>query len=279
MDRILNSRYLLMGQYSFHSIQKNKKMFLMISCFLFTACSQNTVQDREQDSLVKAGDRMQASGDSSSAINVYKSALEKKPEHRHPLMLKLGDAYVRAGDLDQAKRVYEEALPIDEHNDAKKQLARLHLTSGHPELATPILEDIVQTHKDDVMALNGLGVSSDIQGDHQMAQHYYHKALEINSANDEVKSNLGLSLAFEGKYEDALKYLQPLGENIAASSKQRHNLALVYALNGEQTKAQEIYAKDMESGEVNENLHLLKMAPKPQVAKKIIPDEEVVVTE
>jgi Flp pilus assembly protein TadD len=248
-----------------------KRLFIvMFSCSLFQAsCSRLSPEEGEQDRLIRAGDRVQAAGDASSAINVYRSALDKNPAYKLPLYLKLGEAYMNAGRIDDAKKVYEEALPLDENDEIKKQLGRLYLSTGQPDAAISIFDGIVLMHKDDVKALNGLGVAYDLKGEHQLAQGYYRKALSINGENDQTKSNLGLSLAFEGKYEESLKLLRPMGEALGATSKQRHNLALVYALSGDQSKAQEIFGKDMGVGDINENIHAIHMAPRP----KIIPQE------
>ncbi|MCE3230712.1 MAG: hypothetical protein K0R76_666 [Alphaproteobacteria bacterium] len=247
-----------------------KRLFIaMLSCSLFQAsCSRLSPEEGEQDRLIRAGDRVQAAGDPSSAISVYRSALDKNPTHKLPLYLKLGEAYMNAGRIDDAKKVYEEALPFDENDEAKKQLGRLYLSTGQPDAAISIFDEIILRHKDDVKALNGLGVAYDLKGEHQQAQGYYRRVLSINEENDQIKSNLGLSLAFEGKYEDALKLLRPMGEALAATSKQRHNLALVYALSGDQLKAQEIFGKDMGVADINENIHAIHMAPRPKIMPK-----------
>ena len=237
-------------------------IFMVLCSFIQVSCNRLSTQDNEQDSLIRAGDRVQAAGDSSSAINVYKSALEKNPTHKLPLYLKLGEAYMNAERLDDAKKVYEEALPIDENDEVKKQLGRLYLSTNQADTAISIFEGIILVHKDDVRALSGLGVAYDLKCDHQTAQSYYQKALQVNEENNDVKSNMGLSLAFEGRYEESLKLLQPIGEALGATSKQRHNLALVYSLAGNHQKAQEIFAKDMTTSDIHENLHAIGMAPK-----------------
>jgi Flp pilus assembly protein TadD len=226
----------------------------------------SNMTDPEQDGLVRAGDRVSAAGDPSSAINVYKSALEKEknPSSRLPLYIKLGEAYMNAHRLDEAKQVFEEALPLDENNEVKRQLGRLYLSAGQSDDAIATFDSIIKRQKDDVHALNGLGVSYDIKGQHSRAQEYYHKALLTHEDDDQVKSNLGLSLAFEGRYDDALKILQPIGESLGATPKQRHNLALVYALSGDRTKAQELYAKDMDDGRAQTNIQALRSVAKPQ---------------
>lgn len=249
-------------------------IFISLSGFLLSSCNQMTPERTEQDSLVRAGDRVNAAGDPSSAISVYKSALEKNPPHKLPLYLKLGEAYMNAERLDEAKRVFEEALPLDEHDEVKKQLGRLYLSTGQPDSAIAMFEGIILVHKDDIKAFNGLGIAHDLKGDHQLAQDYYRKGLAINEECTDIKSNLGLSLAFSGRYEESLKLLQPIGEAISASSKQRHNLALAYALSGNHSRAQEIYAKDLNPGEVDENLHALRMAPKP-IISPLAPKVEV----
>ena len=222
-------------------------------------------EEREQDSLIRAGDRVSAAGDTTSAINVYRSALDKNPPYKLPLYLKLGEAYMNNGQLEEAKRIYEEALPLDENNEIKKQLGRLYLSTGQAEAALSIFQPITVAHTDDLKAFNGLGIAYDLKGEHGLAQDAYTKALLINSESDDIKSNLGLSLAFEGKYNEALKWLQPVGERLGANSRQRHNLALVYGLAGDHLKAQELFAKDMGAAEIHENLHLLHRVAKPHV--------------
>lgn len=244
--------------------------FMILGALFQVSCNHLSPEDNEQTSLVRAGDRVNAAGDATSAINVYKSALEKNPPHKLPLYLKLGEAYMKAERIDEAKNIYEEALPFDENDEVKKQLGRLYLSVGQPDAALSIFEGIVLIHKNDLKALNGLGVAHDLRGEHQRAQEYYLKALSLNEENDEIKSNLGLSLALEGKYDEALKWLQPVGEALGATSKQQHNLALAYALSGNPSKAQEIFAKDMDTGEMNENMHALNLVQQTKTDSKNI---------
>ncbi|MBM3632618.1 MAG: tetratricopeptide repeat protein [Alphaproteobacteria bacterium] len=248
-------------------MMKRPLLLVLLCSFLQSSCNHKSGQQGDQDGLIRAGDRVNQAGDSTSAINVYKSALEKNPPQKLPLYLKLGEAYMNAERLEEAKKTYEEALPYDENDEVKKQLGRLYIATGQPDTAISMFEGILLVHKDDGKALNGLGVAYDIKGDHQRAQDLYRKSLIINGDNDQVKSNLGLSLAFSGKYDEALKLLQPLGEAVGATSKHRHNLALVYGLSGNKAKAQEIYGKDMDAREIQENLHALNMTVKPQTMK------------
>lgn len=241
---------------------KRPLIFIILCGLLQTNCNRVSDEESEQDSLIRAGDHVHSAGDSASAINVYKSALAKNPSNKLPLYLKLGEAYMNVERLEEAKKVYEEALPYDENDEVKKQLGRLYLSTGQPDAAIAIFEGIILVHKDDVKALNGLGVANDLKGKHEVAQDYYRKALAINGENDDVKNNLGLSLALSGKYKESLGLLEPIGGGLKATSKQRHNLALAYGLSGNQAKAQDLYAKDLEASSVNENLHALNMLPK-----------------
>ena len=248
-------------------------VFLFLISALFQAGCVNTMREEsEQDGIFRAGERVQAAGDSASAIKVYKSALEKNPPHKLPIYLKLGQAYTNVGEMDNAKKTYVEALPYDENNQVKHQLGRLYISAGKPENAMAVFEKVLAVKKDDLTSLNGMGVAHDLQGQHPLAQGYYAKALLLDEENDDVKSNMGLSLAFEGRYEEALEVLRPIGERLTATSRQRHNLALVYALAGDPSRARDLFGKDMPASESDENIHLLRMAARPPVPAPVPPN-------
>jgi tetratricopeptide (TPR) repeat protein len=247
---------------------------LLMGSLLLAGCKTPSHEENEQDSIIRAGDRVQAGGDPSLAIQVYESALKKNPPHKLPLYLKLGEAHMKADQIDQAKKIYEEALPYDENDEVKIQLGRLYISSAQPDSALTIFDKILASRKDDSRALNGKGVALDLKGKHVLAQECYVNALLSDESNKDIQSNLGLSLAFEGRYEDAFKWLKPIGESLGASSKQRHNLALAYALSGDTTRAQDLFSRDMSTTEVNENLHILDMVSKSPAMTKDMPDLE-----
>lgn len=242
---------------------------ILLVCGLFQASCTNFLQEEgEQGSIIRAGDRVQAAGDPASAIKVYESALKQDPPHKLPLYLKLGEAYMNADQLDEAKRIYGDALPYDENNEVKMQLGRLYLSTGQADAALSIFEKILAFGQDNPKALNGMGIAHDLRTEHDLAQGCYRKALLLNEGNKDIQSNLGLSLAFEGKYDEAFKWLQPVGESPTATSKQRHNLALVYALAGDNARSQDLFSRDMNVTEINENFHMLQMVARPPVSPR-----------
>lgn len=107
-------------------------------------------------------------------------------------------------------------------------------------------------------AMNGLGVCLDIKGQHDEAQSWYRKALQETPNDANIKSNLGLSLALGKKTQESISILLPLSQETSPSSNVLHNLAIAYALSGQVGKAREIFAKELNSKEVEANLATLK---------------------
>ena len=216
--------------------------------------------ENDAASLLKTADRLQEKGNIQSAIPIYQKALEKPGAAKLPIYLKLGQAYLADGDLEAGRKIFEQALTVDENNQANNQLARCYLLAGKPEAAIIIYQGIIEKNQNDFKAYNGLGVASDLKHNHKQAQEYYKKALQLHSGDSEITSNLALSLAFSGNFQEALKLMQPLGEQVGASTKQRHNLAVIYTLAQQDEKARDLFSKDLESSTVEQNIGTLKRA-------------------
>ncbi|MEI8295382.1 MAG: tetratricopeptide repeat protein [Alphaproteobacteria bacterium] len=244
---------------------------MAIAISLLAGCNKSDKDDQD-GSVLRAADRMRASGNPTGAIAIYRRVLEKTPNDadKLPIYLNLGDALIENGQLNEASKVFEQALEIDRDFQAKKRLARCYLLAGKPNPVIKICNEIIAANDKDAEAYNALGVAYDLKADRKRAQESYNMALSISPNDPNIQGNLGLSLAFSGAYEESFKWLVPLGEKIGATPKQRHNLAVAYALSGERNKARVLFAKDLDSQEVEGNMHILKGVQLTKIPRKDI---------
>lgn len=263
--------------FDWYKMLKTFISILFLSTFV-VGCGHQELEN-DSTSLLKAADRMQEKGNIQSAIPIYQKALEKPGAAKLSIYLKLGHAYIAGGDLEAARKTFEQALEVDENNQAKTQLARCYLLAGKPDAAIIIFQEIIDKNQSDSKSFNGLGVAYDLKHNHKQAQEYYKKALQIRPDDAEVISNLGLSFAFSGDFSESLKRLQPLGEQVGASPKQRHNLAVVYVLSKQDQKAHDLFSKDLDHTIVEENIKNLKkvsITENPGNVNLILAEEKMV---
>jgi len=235
-------------------------LMLFVTLSLLSGCYKGSLEEDQENGVLRAAERMRASGNAVGAISIYRRALERAtPDNdKLPIYINLGDALIENGQLSEARKVFEQALDVDRDDQAKKRLARCYLLAGKPDPVITIYNEIINENDRDADAYSALGVAYDIKGDHKHAQESYRTALGIAPNDTNIQSNLGLSLAFSGNFEEAFQWLAPLGERIGATTKQRHNLAIAYALSGQWNKARTLFAKDLDHQAVEENLHILR---------------------
>ena len=125
----------------------------------------------------------------------------------------------------------------------------------------------LKQHSDNITVLNGLGVCHDLEKKHDLAQNYYHKALEINPKATHVSSNLALSYAFShDKINQGISMLERIANTPHAKPKDRQNLALAYGLAGRMDKAAEVFSIDLNDQEVENNLNYIRQLKKQSAA-------------
>jgi Flp pilus assembly protein TadD len=203
---------------------------------------------------MRIGAAAQAGGDLPNAVGVYRRAAELAPQEPAPLIA-AGDVLLQMGAVDEAIVSYNAALvrPGDTQG-AEIGLARAFLKTGKPQLALTPLSKALETSPEEPKLLLLLGVTKDLQGQHQEAQANYRDGLAHAPADRALTINLALSLTLSGDFPDAIAVLQPLATARTASPDERQTLALIYGLKGNVPEAARLCRIDLDDASVEYNL-------------------------
>lgn len=239
--------------------------FLLLAAAL-TACTTTRTQLRplgqtEEGHLVltNADLRVAASalqsGDTEAAKSLYEELLLRHPESPQ-VWLGLGNAYFLEGDYDSASRAYDRAAQYDP-TEAEIRLAQARVALRLRKLsdAQHLYQEFLRDRPNDPIALAGLGVVYELQGNVGLAQETYRQGLRIHPGDEALRANLGLSLALSGKPREAVNVL--LGHSGASPNSLpqiRDNLALAYGLLGREDAAKDILSSYQPNNMVQDNL-------------------------
>lgn len=105
-------------------------------------------------------------------------------EFRMEIFLNIGKAWALAGNQQRASEAFNRMLEFDEQNaEARANLAALNVANGNYDAAQTFIGELLQMTQNDVGALNVLALIYKEQGDLQMAEYLWEKALgEIDNA-------------------------------------------------------------------------------------------------
>lgn len=117
-------------------------------------------------------------------------------------------------------------------------LGRSYLTLSQFEQAVTHFQCALQTNPNSVVALNGMGVLLNMQGDFPEALTYLQKAIELSPSSELVVNNLALTWLSLGEYQKAISLLRTKYDDMAIST--RLNLALVYVFYHREDMAREL---------------------------------------
>ncbi len=222
---------------------------------LLGACGQ--VRDpgiaSDPASLVRMADRTRESGDTGTAIGLYRRAHEVAPGELGPL-LGLGASLMAAGAAQEALDAYAKALKIQpESAEALRGQANSYIALGLPRLALEPLGKLAGG-RSDPRTEAALGLAHDMLGDHQTAQSRYRRGLELEPNALGLRNNLGLSFALAGDFPAAITTLRGVVETPGAGPRHRQNLALAYGLAGDAAGAAAVARMDLDEPAVKQNL-------------------------
>lgn len=194
-----------------------------------------------------------SSGSPEIALNVSNGILAKEPRNV-PALLSQGDALNALGRLEDAEAAYTKAVSLDAGSiGGQIGLGRL-LLRAEPAQAQALFLRVLQREPRNKIALNNLGITYDLQGDHAAAQTVYRRLLGIDPTMRSAEVNLALSMALSGRAPEAVQILRPLAGRPDASPRTRHDLAFALTMAGDREAAMRIMAKDMPSEQVERAL-------------------------
>lgn len=179
---------------------------------------------------MRVADAALAAGTPALALQWTDSILAGDPRNAEAL-LRQGRANLMLGKTADAEASFRRVLAIDaRQTDARLALAKL-VMSADPAQARAMFQAVLADSPSNVGALNNIGVTFDMQGQHVEAQQTYRKALGMAPELASARQNLGLSLALSGSSAEGVTLLGGAARS-GEDRRARDNLALALALNG-----------------------------------------------
>ncbi|AEF53253.1 tetratricopeptide repeat protein [Marinomonas posidonica] len=117
-------------------------------------------------------------------------------------------------------------------------LGRAHLALSQFDQASSNFQCALQANPNSVVALNGMGVVLNRQGDFPEALKKLQKAIDLSPSSKLVVNNLSLTWLALGEHQKAISLLRTKHNNMAIST--RLNLALVYVFYHREDMAREV---------------------------------------
>jgi Flp pilus assembly protein TadD len=225
---------------------------VLAAALLATACAPGQVDTRLQpdmaadeqvDSLKRVAAMTLQSGDTDTAVTLYRRIHELDPRDPDPL-IELARIMEARGAPADALLLWQDAAVLAPEDPAIAEgyglaLARL----GQAGPARSQLERATASAPTP-RAWNALGVVRDQLGDAEGAQTAYRAGLAVAPADSSLANNLGLSLALSEQYGEALERLEAVAVLPDAGVRYRRNLALAYVLSGDFERAVDTLAVD-----------------------------------
>lgn len=142
-------------------------------------------------------------GDLRSAIFNYRTAIRLAPDF--PAMNNdLAECYEKTGHQKRAKREYENILEMDDEAMKTSALDKLTRISGpDDDKRIYYLKKGVAVQPDNPRWYFELGNLYSSRDQHELAGHYYTKALDVSPGHIDAMINLGVTLARKGEIEKA----------------------------------------------------------------------------
>jgi len=195
------------------------------------------------------------------AEKAYLIAVEENPNNIKVLE-QLGILYSRNGDIEQGKSYFLRAVNADQlrfNNGETLEVEDLATVKSVASLK-------VDRHSPEY-AFMGLGVASDLEKQHELAQAFYKQALSIDSESVKTLTNVGYSFYMSGDYRKAQRFILQALDLDPDNEKALNNLALVYLGKGEINRALNVFSQHMDKSEALNNVgYFLTLQGKPDKA-------------
>lgn len=202
----------------------------------------------KDQSLYQIGRIHQARGNGPLAEKAYLQAVEENPNNAQVLE-QLGVLYTKSGDVVLGETYFYRAINADQ------------IRQGHNVSIKVQDEDrgikvngLVIDRQSPLKAYSGLGVIYDVEKEHDLAQVFYRKALQIDSASVNALINTGYSFYMSGDYSAARRYTLSALDKQPDNEKALNNLALIYLGDGEIKRALNVFQQQMDVAEALNNV-------------------------
>ena len=163
------------------------------------------------------------SGNDRKALLFYNKALEVSPEYV-PALNNIGVMYSRQGQDQKALIAFERASKKGKFSKTPRyNLARLYLTYGMAEAASPVFQSLLNESPKDVDLLNAVGSVYFLQSDYQKAMSYFQQIPQNEWKRSEIGLNIALTLKKIGKTKDARKVFDTVGKPKGAELKRYYS--------------------------------------------------------
>ncbi|MDR9827438.1 tetratricopeptide repeat protein [Vibrio sp. FNV 38] len=212
-------------------------------------------------SLYNIGRIHHARGNYPLAEKAYLLAVEENPNNAQVLE-QLGILYTKSGDATQGESYFYRAINADQIRLGKNVSLKLQ-----DEMDGVQINNLAVDHLSPIMAYTGLGVIYDVGKEHDIAQAFYQRALQINPASQKALMNTGYSFYMSGDYATARRYTMSALEKDPNNEKALNNLALIYLGRGEIKRALNVFQQQMDMPEALNNVgYFLMLQGRPEDA-------------
>ena len=165
-------------------------------------------------------------------------------EFRMDIFLNIGKSHALAGNQAAAEAAFNEMLTLDERNaEARANLAALYVRFGNFENAQAYIGELLELTQNDVGALNVLALIYKEQGDMQMAEYLWEKAIgEIGAAVDSLDNEEQYEGLTEQQREALARYNASRAERMLKLQADIQNeLGIVAYAEGETDLAEQLF--------------------------------------
>lgn len=187
--------------------------------------------------LLDRGNALLEEGKFDEALAVFEEFAAQFPEV-HAVHLNIGSALKEKGDLDRAEAEFRSVL----------------------ERCGPTLEDLRKRKDLSLKALSGLGEVALARGDHEAAQRFFQRAIEISPEDPGAAYNVGEIFFSNQKIDEAIGYFELAIKIKGDWPKAYHRLGLVFLNKGDFPKALENLKKFLELDPQNPEAGSVKAA-------------------
>lgn len=206
--------------------------------------SGNPANATQTERTMRMAERAMAEGKPELAAMFYRTAALADPQNPKPRAAS-AVLFERGGEYSAAAALFQQLAQEQKSHDYWLSAGRNYLKANQVPQAISAYEAVLEKKPQDPRALNGLGVSYDLQQEHARAQEWYGKAFA--EADNEMKRgvaiNWALSLMLAGKAGEAVQKLQAL-DAAESTPSMRQTLALAYGLSGQTSQAEALGLKN-----------------------------------